>query len=86
MFVVVDLDVGHDQAGVSLLHHTARPQTVQANTNLLRYILQPRQVPGARAKGSLRQSEGLLTFWRHVFDLVLDPIQLSDPELIYDLI
>lgn len=47
------VDVGHDQTSDAGKDISKRLEEVQDDLNLLRHVLQPREVPGSRAERSL---------------------------------
>jgi hypothetical protein len=51
-------DVGHDPARHPQQDHPARPEAVQDDAHLLRHLLQPGEVSGPRAEGSIRHPAG----------------------------
>ncbi len=57
----VAADAGHGEASTRGQDYAVGPQGVQDDAALLRHLLQPGEVPGARAEGSLRQRQGGLT-------------------------
>ena len=52
--ILLCLDVGHDPPAAGEHDHAEGPEGVQDDAHLLRHVLQPGEVSGPRAAGSLR--------------------------------